>query len=640
MDDLVKVQDDSDCCWTSLVNLPTELLVIILSYLPIRDIILMQFVSQKFKEISEIPLLWKRFIWPDCEPRHVCSVSKILKAHGEHVRQMLFPSHLTPANILEIVHCCPKVTYLSLPRNTQLSLDHLEEIVHTMTHLEQLDVFTSSMKCLPSYYEHVPSYYKQLLEVTIVSVRKLILKVDWPPYSVVEFLDLLENLIKNDHQLPSIINLLIDKNDVLRSSCILESWPSSSYTIASLEIGLYDIARVPMDLYPSIPLRKFQFGPAATPPIIKLSDHGILGLDKDIFYLSDYDHYGKVKLSVSPHLYTVKYEHFHCINISNFNSVSNVNFVGRNIYPGHLEQLAISCPNLERLNLRNVQNCLQSLQGLHAIVDTCQNLQGLNLVGIPVSSVESYLLLWELLSNIKKLTHLTIDLCMLIQSSNCDSAEKEKLIGMLGKCGSLKALEIIHNTFCEECQNVPSVNNLLFSHFRSLVYVRLFQARCTTALKYTVANCHQLKYLYYESSDSEAHVTLSSSSSCYLQQLCIKSFINLSTPSVHVLSAHGELEQVVLYVKSITTSAITTLISNSPNLMLLYIVTSELCDENGVSLNCEDCNKYKDTVSKTFSYHKLLTIGDFILTKRYFWYALRNKILAHCNTNFNSFWNL
>ena len=109
---------------------------------------------------------------------------------------------------------------------------------------------------------------------------------------------------------------------------------------------------------------------------------------------------------------------------------------------------------------------------------------------------------------------------------------------------------------------------------------------------------------------------------------------------MHVLSAHGELEQVTLYVKSITTSAITTLISNSPNLMLLYIVTGELCDENGVSLNWEDCNKYNDTVSKTFSYHKLLTTGDFILTKRYFWYALRNKILAHCNTNFNSFWNL
>ena len=630
MDDLAKVQDDSDCCWTSLVNLTTELLVIILSYLPIRDIILMQFVSQRFKEISEIPLLWKRFIWPDYEPCHVCSVRKVLKTHGEHVRRIFFPAHVTSANILEMAHCCPKITHLSLPRNTQLSLDHLEEIVHTMTDLEQLDVFTSIME----YPSH--RVIKKLLEVTTGSVRKLILKFDWPHHHIREFLCTLENLLKNGHPLPSVINLLIDKDDV-HISMTLESWPASIYAIASLETGLYDIARVPMDLYPPIPLRKFQFGPGAIFPLIKLSDQGILGLDYDIFYLSDYDHYGKVRLSVSPKYTAVKDEHLHCI--SNFDSVSNVDFFGVNIYPGHLEQLAISCPNLERLNLGKAQNCLQSLQGLHAIVDTCQNLQGLNLVGIPVSSVESYLLLWELLSSIKKLTHLAIDLCMLIQSSNCDNADKEKLSGMLGKCGCLKALEIIHDIFCEGCQNVT--NDLLFSHFPSLVYVRLPQARCTTALKYIITNCHQLKYLYYERNlRSEEHVTLTSSSSCHLQQLFIYSFnINLPTPSVHVLSAHGELEQVALYVKSITTSAITTLISNSPNLMSLYIVIIKpLYDENGVR---EDCNKYKDTVSKTFSYHKLLTTGDFILEDDCFYdYYNRFQILAAFNTNLNSFWKL
>ena len=279
---------------------------------------------------------------------------------------------MTLPNILEMAHCCPKVTYPSLPRYTQLSLDHLEEIVHTMTHLKQLDVFTSSIERDPSYHE--------LLKVT-ASVKKLILKIEW---CISDILCTLENLLKNGHPLPSVINLLIDKDDVLRSSDILESWPSSIYTTASLEIGLYDIARVPMDLYPSMPLRKFRFSPAATPPLIKLSDHGILGLDQDI---SDYDHYGKVRLSVRPHWYSVKVEHLHCI--SNFDSVSNVDFSHVNIYPGHLEQLAIACPNLERLNLRSAQNCLQSLQGLHAIVDTCQNLQGLNLVGIPVSSVEA-----------------------------------------------------------------------------------------------------------------------------------------------------------------------------------------------------------------------------------------------------------
>ena len=395
-----------------------------------------------------------------------------------------------------------------------------------------------------------------------------------------------------------------------------------------------------MDLYPPIPLMKFRFGPAATPSLIKLSDHDILGLDKDIFYLSDYDHYGKVKLSASPKctgLYAVKVEHLHCI--SNFDSVSNVNFFGVNIYPGHLEQLAIACPNLERLNLRNAQNCLQSLQGLHAIV-ACQNLQGLNLVGIPVSSVESYLLLWESLSSIKKLTHLAIDLCMLIQCSNCDNADKEKLIGMLGKCGSLKALEMMECVYnCKDCQNVPSVNDLLFGHFPSLVYVRLSQARCTTAFKYTIINCHRLKYLFYETYlISGACTILPLPSSCNLHQLCIvsKYGINLSAPSVRVLSAHGELEQVTLFVRSITTSAITTLISNSPNLMSLYIETMEpLCDENGVSLDREDCNKYTDTVSKTFSYHKLLTTSDFVLIGNYKSLFYSSETPSHY---FNSFW--
>ena len=263
------------------------------------------------------------------------SVSKVLKAHGEHVGQIFFPAHLTPANILEMAHCYPKVAHLSLPRNTQLSLDHLEEIVHTMTHLEQLDVFTSIMKYRP---------LKKLLEISAASVTNLILKNDW--YNISHILQVLEGLFKKGHPLPSVINLLIYEDDVVASSSILESWPASIYTIASLEIGLYDIARVPMDLYPFIPLMKFRFGPAATPPLIKLSDHGILGLDKDI---SDYDHDGKVRLSVSPRvpniyteLYEVKDEHLHCI--SNFNSVSNVNFFCVNIYPGHLEQLAISCP--------------------------------------------------------------------------------------------------------------------------------------------------------------------------------------------------------------------------------------------------------------------------------------------------------
>ena len=46
-----------------------------------------------------------------------------------------------------------------------------------------------------------------------------------------------------------------------------------------------------------------------------------------------------------------------------------------------------------------------------------------------MASVESYLLLWELLSSVKKLTHLAIDLCMLMpDESQRNDKQKESLV--------------------------------------------------------------------------------------------------------------------------------------------------------------------------------------------------------------------
>ena len=100
--------------------------------------------------------------------------------------------------------------------------------------------------------------------------------------------------------------------------------------------------------------------------------------------------------------------------------------------------------------------------GLRAIVNTCKNLQGLNLEEIPV---ESCLLLWELLSSIKKLTHLAIDLCMLIHNNCYNAADKNKLICMLRNCGSLKALEVTKQIFdCEVCLRMQMIYCLATFH--------------------------------------------------------------------------------------------------------------------------------------------------------------------------------
>ena len=137
-----------------------------------------------------------------------------------------------------------------------------------------------------------------------------------------------------------------------------------------------------------------------------------------------------------------------------------------------MQQLAVECPNLQQLYLKGNVNCLKDLWGLRAIVNTCQNLKSLNLAEISVSFVESYMLLWELLSSIKKLTYLAIDLCMILLY-DFDDDDEQKLFTMCEGCHSLLTLEV-HRERPEhrgressiECNSINE--NFLFSHFPSL----------------------------------------------------------------------------------------------------------------------------------------------------------------------------
>ena len=461
-DDSTTEQDDSN---SSLSNLPTELLVEIFSYLPLCDKIRMQYVSPRLKHIMEVPSLWNDFVWPNYEPLPVCSVSKILKAQGEHVRRTFFPVHVTSADILEMAQCCTKVTHLSLPRN--LSLDHLEAIVNETP---------AAAGCVCQWTKCKIFSYYNWDEKTNIKVY------DYPVYNFNFLISLLEGIKQHRNSLPSVINIYVPWHYHAVENKLLQFWSTWSSKLPSFEVGLYEIRRVPMNLYPSIPLLKFQFGPAATPPLIQLTDHGILDIQDDTFHFTDYDYYDEVRHSITAKLYdlyAVKEYHFTCI--SNLYSVSNVDFRNMNIHPGHLEQLAIACPNLERINLAKASRCLQNLKGLQAVVEKCQNLQGINLAGISISCVEGNLHLWKLLSSVKKLTHLAINLSMLTYHGNSDDADQQKFIGLLKSCDALQALEVIdEHYYC-----TADAKNLLFSHLPSLVYINLVHFQHTGSLEYS-----------------------------------------------------------------------------------------------------------------------------------------------------------
>ena len=616
-----------------LDSVPTELLIKIFSYMTTRDKVTMRYVSRKFRDATKTPSMWKEFVWPNYEPHHVCIVSNVLKEHGEHVRRIFFPAHVTPTKVLEMARCCTKVTHLSLPKDTQLSMDHLEDIVHGMTCLQQLDVFNSA-KLIQSnqrrpYIALYLDFIDRLLKVA-ANLKELKLRIGYHD-SLFGGLISIKNWADKGNVLPSVISILTE-NGVPITSQLFDIWSTSNAELPSFEIGLYDNKQVPMNLYPPTPLSKFRFGPAATPPLIQLSNYGIVGLQHDVFYLNEYDHYGTVKHTVIPshsnqYKSPVNEKHFH--HVDHLHSVSYVDISLSNVHSNHLEQLAVVCPNLQRLNIKGNDNCLKDLGGFRAIVRTCQNLEGLNLAGISMSSVESQLSLWELLSSLKKLTHLAIDLCAVMQCDQ-EGANKGKLVDVFKSCHDLTALEIHRG----DCQGCTKNAEFLFSHFPSLRYCRMCNFEYT-GLAYAIANCHQLKYLSESFAHNESSHPLPDN--CQLQQLHIISpSFDFTMKMANALSIHGELECAILYVNPSTIDNIMTLINNSPNLILLQVFSEEPTE------NRTECDafflKYEQKIKEMFSNRKLVTTGRFKVCsiKRYF---LPSKDIEWLNTNLNSLWS-
>ena len=625
---------------SSLEMLPPELVIKILSYLPTRDRFMMQYVCRKFQDVTEMPLLWKEFVWPDFEPHHVCSVTKILKDHGEYVRKIFFPAHLEQAKLLEMAKCCTQVTHLSLPRDTKLSLDDLRKIVHAMKCLLQLDVFTAGNfiqrdESVDSVQHGVTcQLIVGLLEIGSTCVKELNLHVD-SHGSICKrrlFTDIkksIKQLVDQGCHLPTIN---VYKNCTIMGFYSLWREVQSN---SAFKINLYQYKRIAMNLYPPMPLQRFEFGPSATPPFIELNAHGMLHHSQNkVFYLNEFDHNSTVRHAITPAHTIVDVENVRINYTSCLHSVYYIDLSCANIHSDNLKQIAILCPNLQRLNLEDNFHCLDDLQGLHAIVHSCKNLEGINLAGISVSQVESCLLLWALLSSLEKLSHLAIDLCLMKH----DDDSKHQLIKILKTFRSLKALEISHGYLkgCTECTNIT---DFLFSHFPTLTYCKMYRFRYS-ALTYAITNCHKLKYL--QEKDARKGSPLPSSINCYLQQLCISSLsFDLTDKLVKVLSAHGQLECVILYVKSISITGITTLINNSPKLTILRILMKKpLFNENYKydPLRGDPPFTYTDAIKQMFSYHKLFATGSFsvrVIAAKIFEGMLAADLI---DTNLKSLW--
>ena len=271
-----------------------------------------------------------------------------------------------------------------------------------------------------------------------------------------------------------------------------------------------------------------------------------------------------------------------CYNVANLNFVTDFDTSHCGLLSGHLEQLSIACPNLERLNLAYNERCLENLKGLRSIVNQCHRLQGLKLDEIHVTGVQNYMQFWELLSEIKMLNRLTVKTCTMERFGKNDTCVQLSFLKLVQKFIHLEYLQLsykgtIIDNPCPSCQDASyEAYPQLLAHFPVLIYCHVIGKPSNVAD--IITNCKRLKYFgYHVAGFVNIPSFLTVAPNQYLQHLYIELwYTDIGEMFMDSVSAHGKLEHVFLTIRCMTIAGITALVQNSPKLYICDIRSRQI----------------------------------------------------------------
>ena len=594
---------------TDMLNLPTELLVYIVSFLPsLRDRVTLLYVSRRLRSVvSESPLLWRDFVWNTGDEG---SVNKVLKMCGQHVKRLSFPHYVTPSKLVGMSEYCKNVIQLGLP-STKLHPEQLGRILLHMEHLQRLDI-------------QWDTEVKQLLdEVVGMNLTELTIRLWVESYDAFYHNNKLRqslSLFLDDWILlgfvPQNVNLFTAMMTPLNGwqKLLLDIWYKAKSTSPVGCTGYfkwYVNHKIPLNLFPMLlPVFQLEFGQTTFLPFVSTSNCGLPELENDLLRLtncvSDSNLVYQVTNAFMEYEQWIKFSSFFCSSRNLGCAIIQLFLQGCDLSSNQLGQIGTAFPNLQRLDISNNEDCLERLQGLCTIASSCHHLQGLNLLGVPLYNLENQLKLWEILSDMK-LTHLAIDLSLLLPSSE---DAKQKMISLFKKYASLRALEsefIFYNSY------KGNLKPTILSHFSSLIFYRTDSCFVTT-LQDLLTSCKGLTCLSVCSRQIVVLRSLTLISHCNLLQLSISSgATDLPNNFMNMVSAHGRLEHVVLYVNSVTSEGIAMLVSNSPNLVTFHlIVKNEICQHTGAHERVNS-NVLDMRLKQEYSHHRLFLLGSFIV---------------------------
>ena len=131
---------EEDTATVTLIALPVEVLVYIISFLSTRDKVGIRYVSRTLSSACEIPSIWEEFIWSRYVPRDDKLLKSVSKMFGKHIKRFHFADHIAPSKLQVMLKFCRNLLQLSLPSFNYKNVEKLEKIVSSTTNLQILSI--------------------------------------------------------------------------------------------------------------------------------------------------------------------------------------------------------------------------------------------------------------------------------------------------------------------------------------------------------------------------------------------------------------------------------------------------------------------------------------------------------------------
>ena len=595
------------CPVLSLLNLPDEILLFIISFLPSRECLSVKSTCRRLQVIASDPSVWHTTAWQYRGPQDDKQLTQALKLSAPQLSKctlvMVTAYSCSPSKFLPILRRSSTITSLTIV-GCQFTCRQFDAILSSLPRIEEFKVqlsFTSKSAVIDAVEvaSHLkslvimmpyPVYYSPLDQILLAWANGTLF---CPPDIGVQF----SADIYHKKQLELIAECLC--------CLILKKEPSLPPTAISLSILSYLLlspaphtARLciynspsAFSSLPEYPSLALEFGPSK-PPIMPVAQLDCIGLEEDEhLFLTGNELNSSDYLAVT--FYKMPTPHRIPCAVSSIPSSLTRLFLDQctSLNSTSLEAIAEQCPDLIRLSLCGCSSSLMDLGGLAAVAAKCSKLKDLNLLQIHRRSVPCTGLLWEVVSRMH-LTCLAVDACMLRPLPDADSRGSagnskrvsrvpipslrvtDQIRSSLRAMTSLTALEV--NCLRNECLFL-SFEVSLVSEVSCLEYLRLDNLSSSLQSLNSFESIQQLKYLYLKKY-SPGRLILPSSKTFYsdLEQLCFDANeTTLTLDIITSITSGGKLTHAFLSVRSIDEKCILHFIQNSPQLLVLYIKAAE-----------------------------------------------------------------